>query len=150
MLGVFENVAMAWLMNGLIGGVVALAKGAWTFSWQHPILAGYVFFGLFILCFLAYGTLKRIWTSELHISYKVLIGFFLIVPFIFAYLFDIFIMRRLYGWVRFRVAPPPLREWRRALGAEGTFSSLIWDIKDTNAEAQWWHVILHKIDPAGH
>ena len=148
MLGILENVAISTALQWLFSGVFTLGRGALMFTWAHPFLAGFVLFSLFILCFLAYGTLKRIWTSELHLSYKVLFAVFLIIPFIFAYLFDIFIMRCLYGWIRFGM-PPNYQDWRM-LSASWTFSRLVWLLKDTNAEAQWWHRILHAVDPKGH
>jgi len=143
------------LLQGLVSGITTLVKGAWAFSWAHPFLAGYVFFSIFILTFLAYGTLRRMWDdgtfAKLHLSHKALLMVFMIVPFVFGYLFDVFVMRCGYGWIRFGVAPPnPFKGLRKFLGAEGTFSHLIWLLKDSNAEAWWWHQILHAIDPSGH
>ena len=152
MLGMLENIAMTWLVNGLVGGVFSLVKGALAFTWAHPLLAGYVFFSLFVLCFLSYGTLRRMWDdgtwTTLHISHKILLLVFLIVPFIFAYIFDIFVMRVCYGWIRFGYKPWQ-QDWR-FWSASWTFSRLVWVLKDISAEAQWWHQILHAIDPRGH
>ena len=155
MLGILENVAISTALQWLFSGVFTLGRGALTFTWAHPFLAGFVWFSLFIMTFLAYGTLRRMWEdgtfATLHVSHKALLLAFLILPFCFAYLFDIFVMRCGYGWIRFGVAPPnPFKELRKFLGAEGTFSHLIWELKDSDAEAQWWHQILHAIDPKGH
>ena len=141
-----------FIVQWLLSGVFALVKGALAFTWAHPLLAGFVWFSLFILTFIAYGTLRRMWDDgtfeKLHISHKVLLLIFLALPFLFAYLFDIFVMRCGYGWIRFKVSP-----WAyggKPWSASWTFSRLIWMLKDTNAEAYWWHQILHAIDPKGH
>ena len=152
MLGILENAVVGAVLQWLFSGVLTLTKGAWTFTWAHPLLAGFVFFSLFIMTFLAYGTLRRMWDdgtfAALHISHKALLVFFLGAPFLFGYLFDIFVMRCGYGWIRFGMKPWH-QDWR-FLSASWTFSRLVWLLKDTNAEAQWWHVILHIIDPKGH
>jgi len=152
MLETIISYAKLLLLQGLVSGITTLVKGAWAFSWAHPFLAGYVFFSIFILTFLAYGTLRRMWDdgtfAKLHISHKVLLMIFMIVPFIFGYLFDIFVMRCGYGWIRFGYKP--WQENWKMLSASWTFSRLVWVLKDSNAEAYWWHRILHAIDPAGH
>jgi hypothetical protein len=153
MLGILENVVVTSVLQWLFSGVLTLTKGAWAFGWAHPLLAAYVFFGLFCLTFLAYGTLRRMYDdgtwAGLRASHKALLVFFLWPFFLLGYLYDIGIMRCMYGWARFGIAPP-FREWRRPLGAAWTFSHLIWALKGSNAEALWWHEILHAIDPKGH
>jgi hypothetical protein len=147
-----ENILTNVAMQFLLSGAIALTKGAWTFTMSHPLLAGPVWFSLFCLTFIAYGTLRRMWDdgtfATLRMSQKIMLVIPLIGPFIFAYLFDIFIMRCVYGWIRFGMAPWH-QDWR-FLSASWTFSRLVWLLKDTSAEAQWWHQILHAIDPKGH
>jgi hypothetical protein len=152
MLSYIESVLTTLFLQGLFSGLFTLGKGAVSFTFAHPLLAGLVWFSLFCMTFMAYGTLRRMWEdgtfAALRMSQKVMLVVPLIVPFIFAYLFDILIMRCVYGWIRFGVTP-----WKyggKPWGAGWTFSRLIWKLKDSNAEAQWWHGILHAIDPKGH
>ena len=144
----------------LFSGYISFWGAVWSWAIHNPLHAALAGFGGFAITFMAYGTLRRMWESgsfaALNKKQKVVILFAAFAPplspFIFAYLFDILIMRCLVGTIMFRVSPA-YQDWK-AWSASWTFSRLISLFENDTGwrgeRARFWRPILHAIDPKGH